>query len=71
MISSLVTGEGNPGALWISIPYSIGIGLGVLFFTGLGRRRTNPNFFELEEREYQSKVDKYLQKDETGESGDA
>ena len=70
MISSLVTGEGNAGALWISIPYSIGIGLGVLFFTGLGRRRTNPNFFELEEREYQSKVDKYLQKDETGDSDD-
>jgi len=71
MISKLVTGEADTGALWISIPYSLGIGLGVLFFTGLGRRRTNPNFFELEEREYQSKVDKYLQEDETGGPNDA
>lgn len=70
LISTLITGEENTGVLWISIPYSIGIGLGVMFFTGFGKKRTNPNFFELEEQEYRDKVEKYLQKNEAGETGD-
>ncbi|MFZ5973818.1 MAG: hypothetical protein ACOYU3_00220 [Bacillota bacterium] len=70
MISTLITGDGNTSALWISIPYSIGIGLGVLFFTGIGKKRTNPNLFELEEQEYRDKVEKYLQKNEAGETKD-
>jgi stage V sporulation protein AA len=70
MIASLVTGQEDAGVMWISIPYSIGIGLGVVFFTGFGRRRAGPNLLELEEQEYRTKVDQYLQKKETGETGD-
>ena len=70
LISSLITGNDNTGALWVSIPYSIGIGLGVIFFTGIGKKRSNPNFFELEEQEYRDKVEKYLQKNEAGETKD-
>lgn len=70
MISTLITGNDNTGTLWISIPYSVGIGLGVLFFTGVGKRRKNPNFFELEEQEYRDKVEKYSQKNEAGDTTD-
>lgn len=70
LISTLITGNENAGALWISIPYSIGIGLGVIFFTGFGKKRSNPNFFELEEQEYRDKVEKYLQKNEAGDTKD-
>lgn len=67
-LSALITGREDVGALWVSIPYSVGIALGVIFFTGFGKKRTDPNFFELEEHEYREKVDKYQQDDQTGDT---
>ena len=67
-LSRMITGDENGNSLWLSISYSVGIAVGVVFFTGFGKKRSNPNFFELEEFEYRDKVEKYRQGNETGES---
>lgn len=70
MLSTMITGDQDISNLWINIPYSIGIALGVLIFTGIGKKRSKPNLFEIEEQEYRTKVEKHLQQSEAGEAED-
>ncbi|UFJ42851.1 stage V sporulation protein AA [Brevibacillus humidisoli] len=58
----LITGEHNQQPLLLQIPYSLGIGLGmVLFFNHLFRKRINeePSPLEVELFLYQQNVDQY------------
>ncbi|CEH29909.1 stage V sporulation protein AA [Aneurinibacillus migulanus] len=62
-IYELVTGEKNPHPLIIQIPYSFGVGAGmILFFNHLFRKRFNeePSPLELEMFLYQQNVDDYV-----------
>ncbi|WP_270171695.1 stage V sporulation protein AA [Paenibacillus sp. SYP-B4298] len=68
-ISELVTGKRQEHPLWFQIPYSLGIGLGmVLFFNHLFRKRLNdePNPLELEMYMYQENVNTYVIAEEMG-----
>lgn len=58
----LLTGEENQHPLWLQIPYSIGIGLGmVLFFNHIFRKRIHeePSPLEVELFTYQQSLDQY------------
>jgi len=59
----LITGEHNETPLWIQIPYSIGLGLGMLlFFNHWFNKRFNeePSPLEIEIYNYQQNLDQYL-----------
>lgn len=66
-IVELLTGEKTDHPLWFQIPYSIGIGLGmILFFNHLFKKRFNeePNPLEVELYTYQENVNAYVIADE-------
>ncbi|MBJ6363465.1 stage V sporulation protein AA [Paenibacillus sp. GCM10012307] len=68
-ITELVTGRRQEHPLWFQIPYSLGIGLGMLlFFNHLFRKRLNdePNPLELEMYMYQENVNTYVIAEEMG-----
>ncbi|WP_042223538.1 stage V sporulation protein AA [Oceanobacillus manasiensis] len=59
----LLTGEENEYPLWIQIPYSLGLGLGMLlFFNHWFNRRFNeePSPLEVEIHKYQQDLDNYV-----------
>jgi len=59
----LLTGEQNQYPLWIQIPYSFGLGIGMLlFFNHWFRKRINeePSPLEVEIFNYQQDMDQYL-----------
>ncbi|WP_208588177.1 stage V sporulation protein AA [Gracilibacillus suaedae] len=59
----LLTGEQQNKPLWIQIPYSIGLGLGmILFFNHIFKKRFNeePSPLEVEMFNYQQDLDQYL-----------
>ncbi|SFA72856.1 stage V sporulation protein AA [Lentibacillus halodurans] len=59
----LLTGEQNQYPLWIQIPYSFGLGIGMLlFFNHWFRKRFNeePSPLEVEIFNYQQNLDQYL-----------
>lgn len=63
----LITGKNNPNPLMLQIPYSLGIGLGmILFFNHVFKRRFNeePSPMELEMFLYQETIDQYVINDE-------
>lgn len=63
----LITGKRNEHPLWMQIPYSLGIGLGmVLFFNHLFKKRFNeePNPLEVELFMYQENMNDYVIADE-------
>ncbi|MBD2846820.1 stage V sporulation protein AA [Paenibacillus sp. IB182496] len=66
-ISELVTGQPQAHPLWFQIPYSFGLGAGMLlFFNHLLRKRFNdePNPLEVEMYMYQENVNAYVIADE-------
>ncbi|MFC5650878.1 stage V sporulation protein AA [Paenibacillus solisilvae] len=66
-ITELVTGKRTEHPLWFQIPYSLGIGLGMLvFFNHLFRKRFNeePNPLEVELYMYEENVNAYVIADE-------
>ncbi|TCS93462.1 stage V sporulation protein AA [Hazenella coriacea] len=66
-LTYLLTGEQIQQPLWLQIPYSIGIGLGmILFFNHLFKKRFNeePSPMELEMFTYQETIDQFLINDE-------
>ncbi|MFB9325291.1 stage V sporulation protein AA [Paenibacillus aurantiacus] len=66
-IAELVTGKKSDHPLWLQIPYSLGIGIGmVLFFNHLFRKRFNeePNPLEVELYLYEENVNNYVIADE-------
>lgn len=59
----LITGEHNDTPLWIQIPYSFGLGIGMLlFFNHWFNKRFNeePSPLEIEIYNYQQNLDQYL-----------
>lgn len=59
----LLTGEKSDKPLWIQIPYSIGLGLGmILFFNHVFKKKFNeePSPMEVEMYNYQQDLDQYL-----------
>lgn len=63
----LLTGEVSERPLWIQIPYSFGIGMGmVLFFNHLFKRRFNeePTPLEVEMNLYEESIDRYVIRNE-------
>jgi stage V sporulation protein AA len=59
----ILTGEENEFPLWIQIPYSVGLGLGmILFFNHWFNKRINeePSPLEVEIFNYQQDLDNYL-----------
>ena len=61
-----LTGQKNENPYWLQIPYSIGIGLGmIVFFNHVFKKRINkePSPLEVEMFLYQDNIDKYLLKD--------
>lgn len=72
-IVELITGDRNDHPLWFQIPYSLGIGLGMmLFFNHLFRKRFNeePNPLEVELYMYQENVNAYVIADEMRKKAD-
>ncbi|OBZ08071.1 MULTISPECIES: stage V sporulation protein AA [Bacillales] len=72
-IVELITGKRTEHPLWFQIPYSLGIGLGmVLFFNHLFRKRFNeePNPLEVELYMYQENVNAYVIADEMRKKSD-
>ncbi|MCU6710095.1 stage V sporulation protein AA [Paenibacillus sp. J5C_2022] len=66
-IAELVTGERDEHPLWLQIPYSLGLGLGMaLFFNHIFRKRFNeePNPLEVELYMYQENLNQYVIADE-------
>ncbi|GKU79610.1 stage V sporulation protein AA [Paenibacillus sp. L3-i20] len=66
-IVELITGKREDHPLWFQIPYSVGIGLGmVLFFNHLFKKRFNeePNPLEVELFMYQENLNDYVIADE-------
>jgi len=62
-ITELITGTKPDHPLWFQVPYSIGIGVGmILFFNHLFRKRLNeePNPLEVELYMYQENVNAYV-----------
>lgn len=58
-----VTGEYTDHPLWLQIPYSIGLGLGmILFFNHVFSKRVNeePSPMEIEMFNYEENLDKYI-----------
>lgn len=72
-ITELVTGERVNHPLWFQIPYSLGVGLGMMvFFNHLFRKRFNeePNPLELELYMYEENVNAYVIADEMRKKSD-
>lgn len=72
-IVELITGKKTEHPLWFQIPYSLGVGLGmVLFFNHLFRKRFNeePNPLEVELFMYQENVNDYVIADEMRKKAD-
>ncbi|OUS77424.1 stage V sporulation protein AA [Paenibacillus sp. MY03] len=72
-IVELITGERVEHPLWFQIPYSLGIGLGmVLFFNHIFRKRFNeePNPLEVELYMYQENMNAYVIADEIRKQAD-
>jgi stage V sporulation protein AA len=72
-IVELITGKRTDHPLWFQIPYSLGIGLGmVLFFNHIFRKRFNeePNPLEVELYMYQENVNAYVIADEMRKKSD-
>lgn len=72
-IVELISGKQVEHPLWFQIPYSLGIGLGmVLFFNHLFRKRFNeePNPLEVELYMYQENVNAYVIADEMRKKSD-
>ncbi|MFF2482102.1 stage V sporulation protein AA [Paenibacillus sp. NPDC058071] len=72
-IVELITGKRTEHPLWFQIPYSFGIGLGmILFFNHLFRKRFNeePNPLEVELYTYQENVNAYVIADEMRKMND-
>ena len=72
-IVELITGKKTEHPLWFQIPYSLGIGLGmVLFFNHLFKKRFNeePNPLEVELYMYQENVNAYVIADEMRKKSD-
>ncbi|MEK3881511.1 stage V sporulation protein AA [Paenibacillus sp. PL2-23] len=72
-IVELITGERTEHPLWFQIPYSFGVGLGmVLFFNHLFRKRFNeePNPLEVELFMYQENINEYVIADEMRKKAD-
>ncbi|MGO4888291.1 stage V sporulation protein AA [Anaerobacillus sp. MEB173] len=70
-IFEIVTGEENSKPLLFQIPYSIGLGVGmILFFNHLFRKRINeePSPLEVEMFNYQQDLDQYVIMNENSES---
>ncbi|MGM7721311.1 stage V sporulation protein AA [Metabacillus sp. Hm71] len=70
-IHKLVTGKANAQPLLLQIPYSLGLGLGmVLFFNHLFKKRINeePSPLEVEIFNYQLDLDKYVAMNENKEN---
>ncbi|WP_246056055.1 stage V sporulation protein AA [Alteribacter natronophilus] len=59
----VITGTETDSPLWLQIPYSFGLGLGmILFFNHLLRKRINdePSPLEMEMFNYQDNIDRYV-----------
>lgn len=72
-IVEIITGKHTEHPLWFQIPYSFGIGMGmVLFFNHLFRKRFNeePNPLEVELYMYQENVNAYVIADEMRKKSD-
>lgn len=72
-IYSAVTGEKAAGSYWISIPYSIGIGLGIALFFGIfpnKKRSKTPDPMEIGIYKYRKDIDSYLEYKEGQKSED-
>jgi stage V sporulation protein AA len=72
-IVELITGKRTEHPLWFQIPYSLGIGLGmVLFFNHIFRKRFNeePNPLEVELYMYQENVNAFVIADEMRKKSD-
>lgn len=70
-LHKIITGEENPKPLLLQIPYSIGLGLGmILFFNHLFKKRINeePSPLEIEMFNYQQDLDHYVSMHENKES---
>ncbi|MDG5787674.1 stage V sporulation protein AA [Evansella sp. AB-P1] len=62
-INKVITGEEETQPLWLQIPYSIGLGLGmILFFNHVFRKRINeePSPMEIEMFNYEENMDRYV-----------
>ncbi|WP_312108696.1 stage V sporulation protein AA [Brevibacillus reuszeri] len=67
----LLTGQKNQHPLWLQIPYSIGIGLGmILFFNHIFKKKINeePSPLEVELFMYQQNLDQYYIQNENKEN---
>ena len=72
-LAFLLTGRDSVHPLWFQVPYSIGIGLGmVIFFNHLFHKRMNeePNPLELEMFMYQENINTYVIADEMRKKAD-
>lgn len=72
-IVELITGRKNEHPLWFQIPYSLGVGLGmVLFFNHLFKKKFNeePNPLEVELYLYQENMNDYVIADEMRKQAD-
>ncbi|MBB6455304.1 stage V sporulation protein AA [Salirhabdus euzebyi] len=59
----MLTGQENKYPFWLQIPYSIGLGLGmILFFNHVFKKRINeePSPLEVEMHNYQQNLDQYV-----------
>ncbi len=66
----MVTGESNKKPLLFQIPYSLGLGLGmILFFNHVFQKRINeePSPLEVEMFQYQQSLDQYVMMNENKE----
>ncbi|MDQ0339166.1 stage V sporulation protein AA [Caldalkalibacillus uzonensis] len=62
-IYKMITGMEEPHPLWLQIPYSLGIGIGmILFFNHVFKKRLNeePSPLEVEMFNYQQSLDQYV-----------
>lgn len=62
-LHQLITGERTQSPLWIQIPYSLGLGVGmILFFNHVFKKRINeePSPLELEVFNYEDNIDRYV-----------
>jgi len=67
----LITGQKSQEPLWLQIPYSIGIGLGmILFFNHIFKKKINeePSPLEVELFMYQQNLDQYYLQNENKEN---
>ena len=59
-LSKIFTGD-ESNVLWITLPYCIGVGAGVLFFSNvLPGRKKSPSIFDLEQFQKQNEVSQYV-----------